>query len=814
MRNLTRPGGTPASSRSQLTPENRQQGDHQLSSLSHNENDSKLTYEQRAAQAMAESEAFERIRLEQKKLAWAAWVNSEFTKCKNARMPFERQWYLNLAFVNGRHYVNPVDVPGQGFRLTSPRAPSWRVRLVVNKVRVAVRTECAKLSTSRPIPTVVPATNEEEDFTAAAVAEQILKAKFGTADFERTYRAWVWWGVTCGVSFLKSYWAPNEPDPDMQMPTKPEMGIDGQPLRNDDGSVIYEMPEPVMGTIVVERITPFHIFVPDLLSEDINKQPYIIHCTTRSPLWVEQHFGFKPACDTRASNTIMESAFILNKNSEQHLDSVLVKEVWLKKFAHPDFPQGGLLTIINDRVVQHVEEWPWPFPEYPFYKYDGNPTGGFYSESNVVDLIPLNKEYNRTRSQMIEIKNMMGKPKLLYPKGAINPRQISSEPGQGIPYTPGFDKPTVMPGVEVPSSMYNELEKLNEDFDDISGQHDISRGSAPTSVSSGTAISFLQEQDDAKLTYQVASIEYAMELLGKHYLKYASRYWRTERLIKIVGKDSDFEAKQWKGSDLRGNTDVRIQSGSALPYSKAARQAMVTEFMQYGWVDPATGLEMMNLGAFDKAVDMMLVDKKQAYRENMKMAELSYEDFAKATEPPKFPQIHPETGTPFDPSGQPHMDHHYDQEGNYLNEPPVGPDGQPNEYAEPFMPQPPIPVNSWDDHQQHEHYHNQYRKTQEFELLDDYKKQAFELHVQAHQQAMMGPLDGIYGMNSAHLDPEMAQQQQQQQQEGLAGAQQAQQDQTGTELGQALQMSQIDANKATTAQRLEQAQQINDSKSQ
>ena len=103
--------------------------------------------------------------------------------------------------------------------------------------------------------------------------------------------------------------------------------------------------------------------------------------------------------------------------------------------------------------VQVQTKWPWPFAEYPFYKYDGIPTGGFFTDSSVVDLIPIQKEYNRTKSQMVEIKNISLKPKLMYAQGSINPRQISSEPGQAIPYKIGFPVPTVMQPPEVPMSM-------------------------------------------------------------------------------------------------------------------------------------------------------------------------------------------------------------------------------------------------------------------------------------------------------------------------------------------------------------------------
>lgn len=659
---------------------------------------------------------------ERKKQAWASWVNQEYIRCRNARQPFERQWYLNLAFTAGKQYVAPLEVATQGFRLTTPKAPPWRVRLVVNKIRTAVRTECSKLTTSKPIPTVVPATNENEDYSAAAVGEQLLKSKFATAQFEGTYRSWIWWGSVCGVSFMKQYWSANELDHEAKsMPEWPKFpngaDIPEEIIKevNPDWDYAAQKAEPARGKICVERITPFHIYVPDLLSEDLEDQPYVIHVMTKPPLWVENTYGFKPSCDTRASATILDAATIITKGSEEHLDSVLVKEMWIKPYAHKDFPNGGVLTVINDRVVQFSPEWPYPFPEFPFYKYNGIPTGGFYSDSMVVDLIPLQKEYNKKRSSMIEIQNMMGKPKLLYPKGSINPRMISSEPGQSIPYTPGYDKPEVLQGTEVPMSFVNEVTQLQGEFDDISGQHEISRGqTVSASLTSGTAIAYLQEQDDAKLNYQVASIEGATELLGSHYLSFASNYWSSDRLIRVTGKDNAFEALHWKKGMLKGNTDVKVQTGSALPYSKAARVALLTELMQNGFIAPDSGLEQLDIGGLDKIIKDALVDKRQAVRENLKMCDIP-EDMLKLL-------LEPAPGPNGEPPSQAML-----------------PNGQPitlNGDGTPFQPQPPIPVNSWDNHEAHIMWHNHFRKTQEFELLPDLNKQAFEMHVQLHQMAL------------------------------------------------------------------------------
>lgn len=653
-----------------------------------------------------------------KKNEMAAWVNHQYGSMKAARSAAERQWYLNLAFVNGKHYVSPINVPGQGFRLTAQKAPAWRVKMVVNKVRIAVRTEHAKLIQNKPIPTVIPSTGENEDFAAANVAEQLLKSEFATRRFDAVYRRWVWWGVVCGNSYIKQYWDKNYEDADATPPTSITSSNGKDPLVGQDGSPVRS-PNKVKGKIMVEHVNPFHIYVPDLTSEDLNSQPFIMHVMTRSPQYVQNNYGFVPTCDAKESTTILEGAFMTATNDQTVLDSVLIKEVWLKPNAHANFPQGGLVTVINDRVVQYVEKWPWPFKEYPFYKYDSIKTGGFYSDSTIVDLIPLNKEYNRTKSQMLEIKNTMGKPKLMYQQGSINPRMISSEPGQAIPYKLGFEKPEVLSPVEIPATMGIELDRLTSDIDDISGQHEITRGNTPSQVSSGTAIAFLQEQDDTKLADPVSSIEHQIELLGIHYLKFVSNYWDEPRLVKVAGRDNAFEAKMWQGSDLKGNNDVIIQTGSALPFSKAAKQAMVTEFMQNGWIDPSSGMEILQMGSLQRVIDEALVDKKQAQRENLKLSKLNEQDLITFMTPPG------NLVEGVDPHGNPAK---------------IDPDTQ-----EPWEPTSPIPVNSWDNHEAHIMFHDMYRKTQEFELLSDSHKQAMEMHVQTHHMAIQSKLEGQMG---------------------------------------------------------------------
>ncbi len=133
-------------------------------------------------------------------------------------------------------------------------------------------------------------------------------------------------------------------------------------------------------------------------------------------------------------------------------------------------------------------------------------------------------------------------------------------------------------------------------------------------------MSYLQEQNDSKLSDTISSLEEAIEKLGRHILSHVSQYWTTERTVRIVGADGSFDAQVYKNSSIGGNLDVRVEAGSALPQSKAAKQAFVMDLIKMGVVPPEKALEMLDLGGMERVYEDYLIDVRQAQRENMKLA--------------------------------------------------------------------------------------------------------------------------------------------------------------------------------------------------
>jgi hypothetical protein len=229
------------------------------------------------------------------------------------------------------------------------------------------------------------------------------------------------------------------------------------------------------------------------------------------------------------------------------------------------------------------------------------------------------------------------------------------------------------------------------------------------------------------------------------------------RIVKVVGTDGQFNAMVFKGADIGNNTDIRIESGSAMPTSKAARQALLMDLMSQGFIPPEKGLELMDVGGVQRLYDQVKTDNAQASRENMKMATVTQDmlsqylmTFIKQPEmtdplqgimgsaPDPSAVADPNNPMPMDPSNIPLAQQDPSQqaqaESPFIDPQTGGPlvDGAGNPTEPPLI----VPVNSWDNHQVHIEVHNNYRKSQEFENLPAETKALFEEHVQQHMMSM------------------------------------------------------------------------------
>lgn len=648
-------------------------------------------YDEKALLELQESQRKDQI---------AGFLKQEYQKCKDQMEPMKKQWYTNLSFYKGDQYVEYING-----RIVKRPAPQGRVRLTVNRIKPVVRTELSRIITKEPTAEVIPASSDQEDIMRAEASQAVWQAMRSKLKLQEILEDAAFWVSTCGIGFIKIAWDPKYTEE----------------FEKDDETITVE------GQHQYSSVTPFHILVPDLMTRDIENQPYVLNVFTKPLEWVKTRYGnlfpedYKPS--VVAATEIIEQQYLNTKaqsQADQKPDACLIIEAWVKPDTISAMPKGGLVTMIDNVIVQLNDGGiPYKHGEFPFAKIENIPSGAFYSTSVIEDLIPVQQEFNRNRSQQVEARNAMSKPGWFYTEGSMNPSKVTTAPGQIIPIKPGAEKPTPIPLPSLPSYVMQEPEILLRDIEDLSGQHQISKGNTPAGVTAGTALQFLAEQDNSFMATTHMAVEHAIEKVARHTIFLALQYWDSPRLVRYVGRNKMVTSKYLTNVDFKGATDIRVERGSSLPDSKAARIAMYTDWITRGIIAPEQGLELMGLSSMNDYWEIAKVDENQAHRENLRMTELPPEevqvkrDELEAELNAKFAEIvDPMTGQPIDPMMNPIAS----QEMALLDEPV-------------------IPVNEWDNHDVHIEIHTRYMKGQEYETLDPVIQNEFELHIKAHRDA-------------------------------------------------------------------------------
>ena len=627
--------------------------------------------------------------VEGKKLV--AWVQSEWQRARTARSQKQLQWFHNMSMFYGHHWLEQTrgNFPeGYKDKLFTPRKPYYHERKTINRIRSYVRWEMSKMLSSFPTAQAIPASSEDDDQRAAFAAEQAWTSISEAKKLRQHMSRAMWWTIVTGNGFLKTQWDPNCKDK-----------VSGE-----------------MGDIKYGHVTPFHLFVPDIREQDIEDQPFVINAYTKTVEWAQYYFAkelgdIKLTPSTSAANQIIDEAY-LNLGNSKAPDSVIVYETWVKPGGSKLMPEGGVIISIEDTLISvHKGGFPYGHGMYPFTKFEHIPTATFYADSPIVDLSQLQKEYNGLRSEISEAGRRMAKPQLIAPMGSIVPSKLTNEPGLVIQYKPGMAPPQPLPLSPLPQYYLEQQDRILNDWIDISGEREVSRGTTPPGVTSGTAISYLQEASNQYLTPQFQSIEAGVEKIAAQTIELFVQYVDVPRKIRTIGADGAFDTMLLQGADVASGTDIRIEPGSSYAKSKAAQEARVMDMFAVGIIDQPTATRMLEIGGVQKIMDVMNVAERKAQRENIKMKMLTVEDVEMARM-----EATQQIMTQLPPEAM--QDPMIMQELQNMPAPAV------------------ITVDDFDVHEIHIETHNKFRMSQEYEILDDEIKQQFAEHVSQHEQIL------------------------------------------------------------------------------
>lgn len=502
----------------------------------------------------------------------------------SSRVINEQTWMNNIAYllgysgytwnVNTRTYQN-TDRPRRGF--------TGRVR--VNKILPQIQNRAARL-TKEPVKyDIRPESASTEDKDAARLGLDILNDIWDrqNLNLKRIHLSMVF--QQSGYGFIHTCW-----DDTL-----------GKPLIDPiTGELEYE------GDIRCEVVSPFEVFV-DPLAKSMEEAQWVIRAKVRKIDYFRLKYPDKGELvkpedcwlqsiqyDMR-QNTLSGVGFVSDSTSSMMKDSAI--EIVYYEKRSKKHPEGRMITHASGVLLEDKE---LPIGEIAFSKFDDVVIGNrFMGESVITHLRPIQDRYDRLiykRDQYVA-KVLAGK--YIAARGhGLSPEALDDQTGEVLEFdpVPGSAPPQQMQIPTIPQYAYTEEDRMDMQLDYISGINQVSRGVLPSASIPAEGMQLLQEADQTRMGIETRQHELAWAEVGRHILKYVSKYYESPRILKLAGGDLQYTVKSFVGADLQNNFDVYVVAGSTSPQSKVLKRQDIMNVYNSGLLpqDPQSKIKVLD----------------------------------------------------------------------------------------------------------------------------------------------------------------------------------------------------------------------------
>lgn len=596
-----------------------------------------------------------------------AYISQLYEDYAAIKYPFEPVWWLDMAHFLGQQWTRWAESE----RTIRPLpAPSHRVRMVINKIQPIVKTLLGKFLRGAPRLICSPTDTTDAARAQARVADRLLSALWEHCQMYHVLHDAMLFAVICGTGFIRTGW-----DPSL-----------GDVVLDDEGRPMFT------GDLEMAALSPYQVFVPRYQTSldkpaklieagiyplDQIKQIYPETSKNLRPDSTLKRMGFY---EDRVNALVSPIGALMTLPDIARDRSVFVTRLWedpqtLTPWERDQYPTGRLIVSANNQLL-FVGRNPYADGQQPIVRLRGGIfPNRFWGTSVVEQLIPLQKSYNKARSQLMEARNLTSAPQIVAPKGNEVIKQ-TNEPGSWLEYRASAGpKPEYMSPPQMNQWMVEDIKALGQEMQDVGQVKEVSQGGLPAANLTGVAINLLQEADNTPWGPIATDLALAIGQVGQKMLSRAAQGYIEPRIFSATDELDSDDVLEFFSSGTLLPVKVRCDVTSLLPESKAARQSRVEALINTGVLDRVRDRsEILRLMEFGDVESLWLqedADSRKQQRENKRMAKgqpqpvASFDDdaihlveinnFRKGTE---YESLPPEVQALFDE----HADMHQQQE--------------------------------------------------------------------------------------------------------------------------------------------------------
>lgn len=486
-----------------------------------------------------------------------------------ARRKIEAQWKLNARMADGDQYSS---VSPTGEVVSEPKNYYWEERTAFNHIASILDTRLARLSRVRPKLSVRPASSDESDVSAAKVSAKILDGACGNLNIDDVISTATMWSELTGTAFYKITWDNNA----------------GMVVGKNGDKIIRE------GDVRVDVCPPYEIFPDSPDCGSIKDCRSIIHAKAVHVADIKRIWGADVEEEAGAVMGFSDGNVPIESEKKKNGYAVVIE-----RYSRPNlmYPAGRLEVIAGDKLLY---EGDLPFlvgvngeADLPFVRQRSLPRAGkFFGTCPIERAIPVQRAYNAVKNRKHEFLSRIAAGVLAVEDGSVDVDDLASEglaPGKIVVYRAGSTPPTFMQPGSVPGDFDKEESKLLEEFAAVSGVSEfMSTSNVPTTVTSGSALELLIEQDDSRLSVSADEIRTAIKDTGRMILRLYRQFGGSARISRCVGDAGEIETVAWSASSLACD-DIELDTESEIGDSAAARRNTILELYSAGLLSGSDG---------------------------------------------------------------------------------------------------------------------------------------------------------------------------------------------------------------------------------
>lgn len=299
------------------------------------------------------------------------------------------------------------------------------------------------------------------------------------------------------------------------------------------------------------------------------------------------------------------------------------------------WPKGRKIVIASKVVLENTEN-PYEDGEIPFQRLLNYAVPHeFWGISEVEQLEGPQKTFNKLLNFALDVLTLMGNPIWVVDNtSGIDTDNLVNKPGLVVEKNQGSEVRREE-GVQLQPYVLQLTEKMVEWFDSVSGSQEVSRGVQPTGITAASAISSLQEAAQTRLRQKARNMDYYLQDLGRQWLSRTFQFRTAPEIFRLTGSDGamnyfrlhvedhqftemvekpnpmgipelvsqptgeigkrvvvqpygengQMDLTQQKVYETRAKFDVRVVTGSSLPFAKAEKETKLLNLFDRGIID-------------------------------------------------------------------------------------------------------------------------------------------------------------------------------------------------------------------------------------